>query len=73
MPCLNPDGSLTPGAKAMLKVMACPLGEEEIANRTGLPLYRIRSGLREMEQAGLIEREGHIYVKAGPSSLVEIR
>ena len=63
MACLNPDGSLTTGAKAMLEVMAGPLREEEIAMRTGLPLYRIRSGLREMEQAGLVSRDGEMYVK----------
>jgi hypothetical protein len=73
MACLNPDGSLTTGAKAMLEVMAGPLREEEIATRTGLPLYRIRSGLREMEQAGLVARQGEMFVKADPLRSVETR
>jgi DNA-binding IclR family transcriptional regulator len=73
MACLNPDGSLTAGAKAMLEVMAGPLREEEIATRTGLPLYRVRSGLREMERAGLVSRQGEMYVNASPRSRVPTR
>lgn len=63
MACVNADGTLTQGAKAMLDVMAGPLREEEIATRTGLPLYRVRSGLREMAEAGLVERKGEMYDK----------
>jgi len=63
MACVNADGSLTRGAKAMLDVMAGPLREEEIAIRTGLPLYRVRSGLREMAEVGLVARNGEMYTK----------
>jgi len=34
---------------------------EEIAKDTQLPLFRVRSGLREFTQAGLVSQEGERY------------
>jgi predicted transcriptional regulator len=35
---------------------------EEIAKDTGLPIFRVRSGLRELTQAGLVELKSDNYV-----------
>ena len=34
---------------------------EEIARDAGLPLFRVRSGLRELTQAGLANQKGDKY------------
>ncbi len=62
MACVNPDGTLTPSAKAMLSTLSLPLALEEVAKSTGLPLFRIRSSIREMLEAGLVEKEEGKYV-----------
>jgi len=62
MPCVNPDGSITDSAKALLKVIESPLTAEEISKKVGQPLFKIRSSLREMVDAELIKEEGNKYV-----------
>ena len=34
---------------------------EEIAKDAGLPLFRVRSGLRELKQAGLVKQKNDKY------------
>jgi predicted transcriptional regulator len=55
MACVNPDGTLSPSATALLKSLETPLGPEEIAARLGSPLFKVRSSLRELVAAGLVE------------------
>jgi DNA-binding IclR family transcriptional regulator len=55
MACLNGDGSLTVVAGAILAALATAEDPADVAAATGLPLYRVRGGLREMTQAGLVE------------------
>ncbi|TET28373.1 hypothetical protein E3J68_03115 [Candidatus Aerophobetes bacterium] len=61
MACINPDGTLTPSAKAMLSAVSSPAPLEEVAKSTGLPLFRIRSSIREMLEAGLVEEKEGKY------------
>ena len=61
MACINPDGTLTPSAKAMLSAVSSPAPLEEVAKSTGLPLFRIRSSTREMLEAGLVEEKEGKY------------
>jgi len=59
MACVNADGTVTESGRAMLLGLKVPATAEALASATGLPLFRIRSGLREMAQAGLVvELEG---------------
>ncbi len=59
MACISPDGTLTESARKMLAAVRNPTTAEEVAQSTALPLFRVRSGLRELVQAGLVvEREG---------------
>ncbi len=63
MACVNPDGTLSGSAQSILDALREPAAAEAIAASTGLPLFRIRSGLREMQAALLIEeREGVFFL-----------
>lgn len=59
MACLNPDGTLTSSAQALLKLASEPVSPEEISAELGTPLYKVRASLREMLISGLmLEKEG---------------
>jgi len=58
MACINPDGSLSAVAMLMLDYLLEPHTEQEIAQRAAQPLYRIRSSIRELKEAGMIEPAG---------------
>jgi predicted transcriptional regulator len=62
MACVNPDGTLTASALALLEILMDPLKPEEIALRVGQPLFKVRSSLREMSGAGLLTSDGDHYV-----------
>lgn len=63
MPCINPDGTLTESARNLLNALHEPLTAEELAKKIPLPLYRVRSSVREMMDVGLIkETEGKFLV-----------
>jgi DNA-binding IclR family transcriptional regulator len=53
----------------MLAALERPATEEEVAGVTGLPLFRVRSGLRELVAAGLVSQQGGRFVATGPQSL----
>ncbi len=57
MACLNPDGTITESAKAILGELAEPHTAEEISRRLGQPLFRVRSALRELAEGGLIRNQ----------------
>ena len=62
MPCVSPDGKPTTNGMATLKALRnAVLSPEEIAVKTGQPLFRIRSGLRELKSAGLVEETEDKY------------
>jgi predicted transcriptional regulator len=62
MPCVSPDGKPTSSGMAILKSLKnALLPTEEIANKTGQPLFRVRSGLRELKNAGLVEETEEKY------------
>jgi len=56
MACINPDGTLTVVAAAVLGYLeaAAPAAPETIAAGTDLPLSRGRASLRETGRAGLV-------------------
>ena len=61
MACIKPDGSLTPSAKILLSSLGEPLTPEDIALRLNQPLFKVRSILREMLNAGLAAAEHEKY------------
>jgi DNA-binding IclR family transcriptional regulator len=69
MACISADGTLSASGQAMLAALERVATEEEVAGVTGLPLFRVRSGLRELVAAGLVSQQGGRFVAAGPQSL----
>jgi predicted transcriptional regulator len=62
MPCVSSDGKPTASGMAVLKSLKeGTLSPEDISNKTGQPLFRVRSGLRELENAGLVEKTQETY------------
>lgn len=57
MACVNPDGTVSESARALLKIVENPLTPEEISEQVGQPLFKVRSSLREMSQAELVREE----------------
>jgi predicted transcriptional regulator len=63
MPCVSPDGKPTASGITTLKSLKDgALTPEEVAAKTGQPLFRVRSGLRELKNAGFVEEAGDKYV-----------
>ena len=62
MACVNADGTLSPSGRAMLDAVKAPASPDQVAAITGLPLFRVRSGLRELVSAGLVKEEASRYV-----------
>lgn len=62
MACISPDGKPTASGAKMLSALKAKAGSaEEVAQKAGLPLFRVRSGLRELTQAGLVSQKGDSY------------
>jgi predicted transcriptional regulator len=62
MPCVSPDGKPTSTGMAVLRALKNgTLSPEEITSKTGQPLFRVRSGLRELKNAGFVEETGDKY------------
>jgi predicted transcriptional regulator len=62
MACISPDGKPTESGTKMLRALKSGLeSAEEIAQGSGLPLFRVRSGLRELTQAGLATQKDNKY------------
>lgn len=59
--CIDSGGALSESGRRILAALTTPRTLEEVAQQTGLPLYRIRSGAREMLQAGLLEEKSGGY------------
>ena len=67
MACVNPDGTVSPSAKAILAALDRAATPEQVAADAKLPLFRVRSALRELAQAGLVEAAegGHALTEEG--------
>ena len=62
MACISPDGKPTESGTKMLRALKSGSGSaEEVAQSTGLPLFKVRSGLRELTQAGLASQQNDKY------------
>jgi Mn-dependent DtxR family transcriptional regulator len=61
MACVNNQGELSESARRMLAVLENPATPADVAERMELPLFRVRSGLREMAEAGLVELQDGVY------------
>ena len=65
MACVATDGSLTAVAAQVLGALAtaaAPGAEDVVAGAAGLPIYRVRATLRELEREHLVEDVGGVRV-----------
>ena len=72
MPCISADGKPTASGMATLKSFRDgAVTPEEVAIKTGQPLFRVRSGLRELKNAGLVKETADKYAlsKDGTSAI----
>jgi DNA-binding IclR family transcriptional regulator len=62
LPCVTADGKPTVSAKQILEALrARALTPEELSETTHLPLFRIRSSLREIVQVGWVSESQGRY------------
>ena len=61
MACVNPDGTVTPSAIAVLMALRTADTAELVAPLADLPLFRVRSALRELVAAGLVAEDDGRY------------
>jgi predicted transcriptional regulator len=73
MPCVSSDGKPTTSGMALLKSLKDgALSPKDIASKTGQPLFRVRSGLRELKNAGFVEEaEGKHGLSKNGKTLVQ--
>ncbi len=61
MACIDADGNITRSAELMLLAAMEPSDIDSIVKECDLPAFRVRSGLRELQKAGLVRSEGDLY------------
>jgi len=62
MPCISADGKPTTSGMATLKSLKeGALTPEEVTSKTGQALFKVRSGLRELQNAGFVEQTEERY------------
>ena len=62
MPCVSPDGKPTStGMKTLSAIKEGATKPPEIAKETGQPMFRVRSGLRELVNAGFLDETDGVY------------
>jgi hypothetical protein len=64
MPCVNPDGKPTETGKKVLRTLrdeglSTP---DKVSESTGIALFRVRSGLRDMSNVGLVSAKEDRYL-----------
>ncbi|MCW4016867.1 MAG: helix-turn-helix domain-containing protein [Candidatus Bathyarchaeota archaeon] len=62
MPCVSPDGKPTKSGIATLSALKSGAATpEDVSKVTGNPLFKVRSGLRELVNAGFAKQEDDKY------------
>jgi DNA-binding IclR family transcriptional regulator len=62
MPCVSPEGKPTgTGVKTLQAVDEGADTPEKVAQATGQPMFKVRSGLRDLVNAGFLELKGGKY------------
>ncbi len=62
MPCVSPDGKPTATGLNTLKALKDgSLSPEVVSGKIGQPLFRVRSGLRDLKNAGFVEEDGEKF------------
>lgn len=63
MACVKADGTLTASAKELLTLIQHEaMTAEDIAGTLGLPLFKVRSSLRDMKSMGFVKQTDETYI-----------
>jgi hypothetical protein len=73
MPCIDSHGEIDENARKILAAVSEPATLDAVAEKSGLPLYRIRSAVRELAAAGLAEMKGEacVITEAGRAAMAK--
>ena len=55
MACIDANGNITRSAELILLALMEPSSIEAVVMESGLPLFRVRSAVRELSKAGLLK------------------
>jgi hypothetical protein len=69
--CINTTGTITRSGELILLALLTPMTPEEAAKETGIPLFKVRSGIREFLEVRLVQAEDDKF-KTTPDGLVRI-
>jgi DNA-binding IclR family transcriptional regulator len=62
MPCVSPDGKPTgTGLETLKAIQGGALTPELLVEKTGQPMFKVRSGLRELANSGFLELKSGKY------------
>jgi predicted transcriptional regulator len=71
MACIGSDGKPTASGIKVLHALNAGINTAEgIAKNTSLPLFRVRSGVRQMVEAGLVSQNDDAYAITGKGKLL---
>lgn len=62
MACVNPDGTISESGRAVLRAASEPISPAEIAKAAGQPLFKVRSSIRQLVDAGFLEEKEGKYI-----------
>ena len=69
MPCVSPDGKPTEsGLKMLAALKAGKASPEDISAATDMPLFRVRSGIRDLVAAGFASESDGLYALTAQGS-----
>ena len=71
MACISPDGELTDSGRKILSAAQEASVPEEIARASSMPLFKVRSSLRELTDAGFMKESEGKY-KATPAGAAKL-
>ncbi|PVX24202.1 MAG: hypothetical protein CW691_08315 [Candidatus Bathyarchaeum sp.] len=62
VPCVSPDGKPTKSGMATLSALKSGASSpKDVSDVTGQPLFKVRSGLRELVSAGFVKQVDNSY------------
>ena len=62
MPCIDDEGNISDSGIALIKALSKErLDVKALSSQIGVPLFKVRSSIREMVEAGLLEESDEKY------------
>ncbi len=71
MGCINSTGTITRSGELILLALRNPMSPEEVAKETGVPLFKVRSGIREFLAHQLVQATDDKF-QTSPDGLAQL-